>query len=482
MNLSFGSVCSGIEAPSVAWPDWEAKWFAEIEKFPKAVLAHRYPDVPDLGDFTTQEFMNYARPNPVDVFIGGTPCQGFSVAGQRRGMDDDRSGLARTFIEVCRQTQPTWVVWENVPGCLSTDGGRDFGAFIGALVQLGYGICYRILDAQHFGVPQRRRRVFLVGHSGGSWRPPFAVLFERESLQGDTTPSRKTRERTASCFVTSPDGTGKRSETSPTVDGRAKDGPRRNQGGVIVTHRMNLLGLKEGAEKTEVAGRQAASHGDLDPRQTQESLLVSQQPNLCPPLQEGRPDTDGLNKDSAPYVMCFNWQSGGDCRQNPQEERTDALHQSQTPAVTIPINSMAAQGRPSDEGRMGSGIGKDGEPMNTLSSAHHHAVAVIKTSDTSANGSNHQEDIAYTIDTANGQAGQPAPAQMRVRRLTPKECERLMGFPDSFTRIPYRNKPASACPDGPRYKALGNSIAVPVLAWIGQRLEKVHRLMKGGIT
>ena len=190
--MIFGSVCSGIEAASVAWNPlgWRAAWFSEIESFPCSVLAHHYPDTPNRGDMTRFEEW---PDGPIDLLCGGTPCQSFSVAGLRKGLDDPRGNLMLTFGAVARKFRPRWLVWENVPGVLSSNGGRDFGAFLGMLGQLGYGFGYRVLDAQHFGVPQRRRRVFVVGCLG-DWRSAAAVLFERHSLQGHLAPRRETRE------------------------------------------------------------------------------------------------------------------------------------------------------------------------------------------------------------------------------------------------------------------------------------------------
>ena len=162
--MKFLSLCSGIEAASCAWNPlgWEAVAFSEIEPFPCRVLAHHFPDVPNVEDMTMikgEEFRG-----TVDLIVGGTPCQDFSIAGKRAGMDGERSGLARDFARLLREIRPRWFVWENVPGAFSTNGGRDFGTFILSLDELGYGLAWRVLDAQHFGVPQRRRRIFLVGY------------------------------------------------------------------------------------------------------------------------------------------------------------------------------------------------------------------------------------------------------------------------------------------------------------------------------
>ena len=196
--MRYGSICSGIEAASVAWHPlgWEPAWFSEIDTFPSAVLNHRFPGVPNHGDFTQilRDESHPARSVPIDVLVGGTPCQAFSVAGLRRGFDDDRGNLTLEFCRLVGLLRPKWVVWENVPGVLSIDGGRAFGSILGAFRELGYGFAYRILDAQHFGVPQRRRRIFLVGHSGGDWRAPATVLFEPEGVFGNPPPSAKTRK------------------------------------------------------------------------------------------------------------------------------------------------------------------------------------------------------------------------------------------------------------------------------------------------
>lgn len=190
--MIYGSVCSGIEAATVAWHPlgWKPAFFSEIESFPRAVLSHHYPNTPLHGDFTTITEDDYGA---IDLLVGGTPCQAFSVAGLRKGFADERGNLTLEFIRLAQRKKPRWLVWENVPGVLSQDEGRAFGAFLGGLAECGYGFAYRVLDAQYFGVPQRRRRVFVIGYLGG-WRPPAAVLFERESLQGDITPDRQERK------------------------------------------------------------------------------------------------------------------------------------------------------------------------------------------------------------------------------------------------------------------------------------------------
>jgi DNA (cytosine-5)-methyltransferase 1 len=191
--MKYLSVCSGIEAASAAWHGlgFEPVGFSEIEPFPSAVLAHRFPHVKNFGDMT--KFKEWNIGSTIDILVGGTPCQSFSVAGLRKGLDDPRGNLMLTFGAIANHFKPRFIVWENVPGVLSTNGGRDFGAFLGMLEECGYGFAYRILDAQHFGVPQRRRRVFVVGCLG-DWDTPAKILFESESLRWDIAPSRKARK------------------------------------------------------------------------------------------------------------------------------------------------------------------------------------------------------------------------------------------------------------------------------------------------
>ena len=336
--MKFGSVCSGIEAASVAWHPlgWRAQWFAEIEKFPSAVLAHHYPHVPNYGDFTKITPRTAA---PIDLLVGGTPCQAFSVAGKRKGLEDSRGNLTLEFLKLAGRLQPRWIVWENVPGVLSIDEGRTFGTFLRQMAKLGYGFAYRILDAQYTGVPQRRRRVFVVG-CFGDWRSAASVLFESESLLGYPAPGKKPGQRVAGC-------------------------------------------LTVGAN--QLTGRP----GDIT------------------------------------EVVSF-------------EERYYTRGQSGKPSLLSPTLTV------------GNGHG-DGKPLIAFTSGH--------------DGSDCGENLAPTLRMS----GEPAIASrnLRVRRLTTRECGRLQGFPDDYTLI----KSAS---DGSRYRAYGNSMAVPVMRWIGERIQLVE--------
>ena len=195
-SLSYLSVCSGIEAATVAWHPlgWQPLAFAEIDKFPSLVLAHHYSEVPNYGDFT--QITLDSLPSRPDILVGGTPCQDFSVAGLRAGLDGARGQLTIEFVRLAERLRPRWLVWENVPGVLSADRGRAFGTFLWALGKIGYGVAYRVLDAQYFGVPQRRRRVFVVGCLG-DWRRAAAVLFERACFEGNNQAGKKSKGRIA---------------------------------------------------------------------------------------------------------------------------------------------------------------------------------------------------------------------------------------------------------------------------------------------
>ena len=220
--MNYLSVCSGIEAATVAWHDlgWKPAGFSEIEKFPSQVLAHHYPNVTNFGDMTKYKEWNIN--DSIGLLVGGTPCQSFSVAGLRKGLDDPRGNLALTYLGILDHFRPKWCVWENVPGVLSSNKGRDFGAFLGALGELGYGWAYRVLDAQNFGVAQRRKRVFVVGHLG-DWKPAAEVLFESESLSGNIKESRTKGKDIANCLTKSPSS-------------YSSYNPARGEGNAVVTH------------------------------------------------------------------------------------------------------------------------------------------------------------------------------------------------------------------------------------------------------
>ena len=348
-RFKYLSVCSGIESATVAWEPlgWEAIAFSEIDPFCSAVLEHHYPNTINLGDFTEITKHDIQETTP-DLLVGGTPCQSFSISGLRKGLREDRGNLSLEFIRLAQRLCPTWILWENVTGGLSSEGGRDFGTFLGGLAEFGYGFAYRVLDTQYVrterfprAIPQRRRRVFVVGYLG-DWRNPAKVLFDGEALSRNNKPSRKQRE------------TSSRS----------------------TTHRI-----------------------------TRSDKYVQDE--------------------IASTVRARDWKEPTDLVINPDE------------------------------------------PM------------AIQAGNTNCNGIGlNQEGVSYTLTAGDRHSvymDGVVPRNKIIRRLTPLECERLQGFSDNFTQIPYRGKSADQCPIAPRYEALGNSMSVNVMEFLGKRIEAVEK-------
>ena len=399
--MRYLSVCSGIEAATAAWHPlgWSPVAFSEVDTFPSAVLAHHYPGVPNWGDMT--KFQEWPDAD-VDLLVGGTPCQSFSVAGLRAGLDDPRGSLMLTYLAIARRYRPRWVVWENVPGVLSADDGRAFGSLLGGLGELGYGFAYRVLDAQYFGLAQRRKRVFVVGHLG-DWRRAAAVLFERESLSGHPAPRREA------------------GQVAPTVPAR------RSGGGGLGTDFDCDGGLIAGAVTSKWAKGTGGPAG------------VITYGDRSGPL-----DTDGHS-----IAIAFSAKDHG------------------ADAGDIAPTLRAG-------GHVGSHV--NGGVMPAVAISEPFTLAIRGRGDSHAL-EYRQDGTANALLTPNGGRGGigvGAVAQhMAVRRLTPVECSRLQGFPDNYLDIIYRGKPAA---DGNKYKALGNSMAVPVMAWIGRRIQMVDDL------
>ncbi|WP_454280555.1 DNA cytosine methyltransferase [Sphingomonas sp. Marseille-Q8236] len=400
--MRYLDVCAGISASTVAWLPlgWQAAAYSEIEAAPRAILAHHYPDTPLHGDFTTIQGDEYG---PIDLLVGGTPCQDFSVAGLRAGLDGDRGNLSLEFLRLADRTRPRWVVWENVPGVLSIDGGRAFGAILGALGELGYGVAYRVLDAQHFGVPQRRRRVFVVGHLG-DWRRAAAVLSERHSLSGNPAPRREAGQDIA---------------ISPSLRAQSNSSHRADSQAFApaLSHCLNAGGMGRQDYETETVIAHALRGEGFDASE------------------------DGTGR-GTPLVS--------------------------VPFDTTQITSAANYSNP-----------KAGDPCHPLAAGMHPPAIAFDCKGTQVQfeeGGTHPTLRSMGHANSHSNAGGHAAALVNsaVRRLTPRECERLQGFPDDYTLVPHRGKPMA---DGPRYKALGNSMAVPVMRWIGERIAAVDVLM-----
>jgi DNA (cytosine-5)-methyltransferase 1 len=521
--MRFGSVCSGIEAASVAWEPlgWKAAWLSEIEPFPSAVLKHHYPDVPNLGDMTQlRDRIASGEVEAPDLFCGGTPCQAFSVAGLRKSLDDARGNLSLVFCEIANAIDnvratggqpPSIIFWENVPGVLSTKDNA-FGCFLAGLageddpVEAPGGkwsnagcvfgpqraVAWRVLDAQYFGVAQRRRRVFVVASARDGF-DPAAVLFEFDGVRRDSAPSRET------------------GKVAPTIPARSTAG-----GGLGTDFDC------DGGVITMAHGQGGAEIGiDRGPTLTcnhEAPIAVYQQPIAWD--EELNPFVDvagtllrggaGGRHDGVAQPVAFVQNSRDEVRLMGGDGSLVGALAAETGAkqqcyVAQPVDRQQIE--QAQRERMAARFaGRKTKPATADFdfAAPNDAIAFHPTQDpiSSVDGSTHalgcgssegqasvavafggMSPVAGTLTANTGGMTRPAgnaneldfcvPVQsMQVRRLTPVECERLQGFPDNYTAIPWRKKPASECPDGPRYKALGNSWAVPVVRWIGNRIHR----------
>lgn len=551
MGFRYVSIFSGVEAATLAWKPlgWEPVAFSEIEPFPCAVLAERWPDVPNLGDITKIDWKEEID-GAIDLVVGGSPCQSFSVAGKREGLKG-ASGLMFEYIRCVQELRPRWFLWENVPGALTSEDGGAFGQLLREMDELGYSLAWRVLDAQFFGVAQRRRRLFLVGHLGAE--SPAEVLFEPDCLSGNPQSSREKRKELAR----------RAGRSAACADFKYSAAPRANtigyaeeQANTLTAdwHAPAVLPLSGTGQHymamsqygTEVAGCLTA-RGDSSPcadrgqnivcmTGTQAHCHISDEIAGCLTAHMGKDDApvvvDGTNIQT--YV-CETAHSGSNGLGVGMSDVFPTLDTSSGPAVwarensvlspfgfaqnvrnevrivgdgtisgalaanlgmkqttfvctggTYPINEQVA----TRDKKLGCGtalgIGADGDSAFALMANHPHMVAAGSGSEPIAMG-----DLnAHTANCRNvcptlkcGGDGAMVASEtadkimeanpMLVRRLTPLECERLQGFPDGHTLIGWKGKPAEECPDGPRYKAIGNSMAVPVMRWIGRRIAAV---------
>ena len=563
-QIRYISLFSGVEACSVAWhhmDNWLPQVFAEFDEFPSAVLKHQFPHVPNVGDVTKHDWKQYK--GQIELIVGGSPCQSFSVAGKRLGLDDPRGNLALHFLRIVDEIRPTWFLFENVPGLLSSDDGRDFAAFLRQVEEIGYGCAYRVLDAQYFGVPQRRRRVFVVGHIDGDWRRAAAVLFEPEGLSGNP-PTRNTTRQDASTDA----GLGT-SSSGRYWNGRGITNTLTAKGD---DDRMPDKGRFHGVVVPDVAGTVDTHMGrKLSNQDTHNGLLLPVAVDLFNQLETGDVHcalrTAGGH--GAPAVMQTPWRmakapmSKDDFARWEQSESHPTLNtfagQNETrlqAAVTVEATTFDARGNGegdvvntlvgdhqsrvtdytalalqegsvwgADLSQKAEGIGMAEEVANTVAPGTHpgHGNHVIQPAVIDRAAFNQGKNAVYdphikeeetmptlvargphavgqpvhSFDsTFGGQSnvfdqhtpplkvgsglGIPSPPavtqELAVRRLTPIECERLQGFPDNWTQIPWKGKPQEKCPDGPRFKCMGNSMAVPVMRWIGEGIEMVNRI------
>lgn len=461
--MKYISLFSGIEAATVAWEPlgWEPLAFSEIEPFPCAVLAERWPDVPNLGDITKIDWKEEID-GAIDLVVGGSPCQSFSVAGKREGLKG-ASGLMFEYIRAVREIRPRWFLWENVPGALSSENGEAFRQLLSEMDELGYSLAWRVLDAQFFGVAQRRRRLFLVGHLGAE--SPAEVLFEPDCLSGNPQSSREKRKELTSRAGRSAACAGFKYSAAP---------------------RANTIGYAEEQANTLTADWHAPAvfplQGNMIGRADSAGPAVwARENSSLPPFEFAQ------NVRNEVRIVGDGTLSGALAARPGMKQTTFVCT-----GGTYPINEQVAT-RDKKLGRgTALGIGADGDPAFALLANHPHMVASGSGSDPIAMGNlNAHTAICRNVCPTLKCGGDGAMVAsevtdeyveanpMLVRRLTPLECERLQGFPDGHTLIAWKGKPAEECPDWPRYKAIGNSMAVPVMRWIGERIAMAEA---GGIS
>ena len=580
--MKYGSICSGVEAATLAWRPlgWKAVFFAEVEPFPSAVLCHRFkatrplrpldpamadnekerktrelwrrqiaglPEdgmIPNYGDFTLIKKEDVDE--DIDLLVGGTPCQDLSIAGKRLGFEGQRSVLALDFVRLCFELGVRWVVWENVPAALSSRRGEDFGRFVSLLCGWnvpvpesgwrkcgivtpapgGFGVAWRVLDSQFTrveqfprAIPQRRKRLFLIGYSG-QWKYPAKVLFDGEMCGGDT-PPRRTKRQNASA------GSEGGSASTDWWDGSQKAG--------TLTRTSDQQFMPDKG-RLQCAGTDFLCYENHAPDSRIKSVEVSQSivarmgtgGNNLPLLQEvpREPETAiGFIKNDAggdlqgfwnevfptmrtevtPAVAreeCFHV-SFCDANGRRKDRPNGGLYVTEAKAgktvtaggpgaETVIVEPIALDGDKMKPGERSGGSGMGGSEdgvMYTQTVKDVHAVAYDEcvpldlrnaTRDPEKHDAQNRQGVGIGEDGApmNTVTAASVPGvgwQATVRKLLPIECERLMGFPDNWTRISWKGKPEEECPDAPRYKACGNSMCVNVMAWIGERIEAVNQ-------
>ena len=582
--MNYGSVCSGVEAATLAWKGlgWQAKFFAEVEPFPSAVLMERFDatrplrpldpaeaenekdrrtreswkkqiaglsaagTIPNLGDFTKIKEADYD--GHIDLLVGGCPCQSYSIAGLRKGLADPRGNLTLEFVRLAYRTKARIVVFENVPGLLSSgDKGSDFAGFLSLLCgwevkppkdgwrKCGivtnapgcFGVAWRILDAQYTrvsqfprAVPQRRRRLILVGHLD-SWKYPAQVLFDGEMRGGNTPPRRAKRERPAACSEGSTasagwwDGSQKAGTLTRTSDKQFMPDKGRLQ---CVVEEPECLDMRQvevhekGVSPTLIAtdykGGKAVCQGIDAPCPDK---MNNRNPGKLVCYENHGNDSRIAEVEVSPTATS-RWGTGGNNTPLIQEEepvcfiKNDAggdlqgywtgvfptIRSQVTPAIAqhecFNVSFCDANGRRKDRPNGGLYV-TEAEAGKTVTAGSPGAETVIvepialdgdkmkpgERSGGSGMGISY-EGVMYTqtAGDVHGVAYTPS-GKPTVRKLLPVECERLMGFPDNHTRIPWKGKPEEECPDAPRYKACGNSMAVNVMMWIGERIVMAEK-------
>ena len=444
-RLTYLGLCEGISTATVAWKDlMKPVGFAEIDEFPSAVLKHHYPNVPNFGDIT--KYKEWKLETDPDLIIGGTPCQSFSVAGLRGGLQDSRGNLTLTFVNILNRFRPKWFIWENVPGVFSSNKGRDFHSFTEGLQAIGYSIGWRVLDAQYFGLAQRRKRVFVVGNNTGDIRGITEVLFERESLLRDLAQSRQKGK----------DATKKIRERSTGHDQRKK--------GVSAFDMQRISEYGNGEKSSTLKRRDYKDHTDLVVDTVTAFAVRTANTNANGHgISENKTHTlDGANGQAISFSAHMS-------EPMVHKDKSGTLQAKNPTAVVYEAHAQDARYR-------------EQEVSPTIQARHCNMTntpLVYQSNQTDAR----VKDMGNTCQTViarwgTGGNNQPLVQQSVIRRLTPVECERLQGFPDNYTQIPWKGKVKEDCPDSHRYKALGNAMAVPVIQFLGKNIVDYEQSRK----
>ena len=489
--MKYLSICSGIEACSVAWDPlgWKAQGFAEIEDFRAEVLKYHYPEVKNYGDFTKIKKENIGE--HTDVLVGGTPCATFSIAGLRKGLDEDRGNLALEFIKLVERIRPTWVIWENVFGVLSSNKGEDFATFLGALAECGYGFAYRVLDTQYVrtqrfprAIPQRRRRVFVVGHIR-DWRYPAEVLFDGEEVSKDFRPSRRKKKTTSNELEESFKKESLESYIIRQSHTKSNGKPYKNDGSsftltasdkyAVTIFETNTPDKTARLQKEEISPTLTAMTGG----NRQPCVLVEYK-------GKDEESNDGLihvaDEITEVTVRKYNVNIVG--LQNLLREQknklllttkdiSDALNVSKT-KVEHWFRTDKSFAIPSSEIWL-----ELKELLEIVTDYYDESIMEFETKEGVFESAKRIYDSKASYPTITASNLMPKVLhedfKTELRAITNVEAERLQGFPDNYTQIPYKGKPKEECPTSRRYEAVGRSMSINVMEWLGTRIENVHK-------
>jgi len=554
--MKYLSVCSGIEAASVAWHDlgFTPIGFAEIEPFPSAVLKERFPNVPNYGDITQYKQWGI-EPGTVDIICGGPPCQAFSVAGLREGMADPRGNLSLTYVGMVEYFKPKWLIYENVPGLLSSNGGKDFASLTGALAVIGYSFSYRILNAEYFGVPQRRRRIFLVGHRSGDWRYPAAVLFDGKSVFGNPTQKPKSWQGVAPIVGTGAESKSRIDCTADGITGTVSSKWSKGTGGPSGDEHYNLIteepqkpiafktrtgGEYSGTKGGEIRPNEKGGTGMLSYEDKTFTIATTQDQYIATPIsysirEDAKADTFSVTQDDIalcvtkvrpspqshhaqnfvlqPNQVMFRKSKRASSETDHEtwvaDDKSNTLNNFDVGDVRT-THAVVYENHPNDSritgphdvaptvtSRFGTGGGNvpfvqdvqgvdlynqtlTGDihcPLRTATGHGAAAVAFQPGNLARRAGSDPSTEVFPTLSKDSGDQNPHVATPMAVRRLTPNECLALQGFPKDWTKISWKGKPPEQCPDGPQYKAAGNSMAVPCMRFLGERIKMVEEVI-----